>query len=193
MIIPSAKTRIIKVKRCRACGNDYFPSRPLQKACSPDCALALAKVLREKKAKAEEAADRRATKEKLERIKPRSQWLREAQAAFNAYIRARDAGSPCISCGRHHDGQWHAGHYLSTGARPELRFDEANVHKQCQPCNTHLHGNLVMYRLALIKKIGLEAVERLEGPHAPAKLSIDDLKSIKQTYSRMARDLQGGK
>ncbi len=130
------------------------------------------KTVREQR-KAEKAEYRR----RQEAAKPRSQWLKEAQAAFNAWIRARDADKPCISCGRHHDGQYHAGHYLSTGARPELRFDPDNCHKQCQPCNTHLHGNLVLYRLALIERIGIEAVERLEGPQSARKYTADDLKN----------------
>jgi hypothetical protein len=137
-----------------------------------------------------EKADRKEDKARRERIKPRADWMKEAQQAFNTYVRLRDAALPCVSCGRDHQGQWHAGHYLSTGARPELRFEPDNVHKQCQPCNTHLHGNLVLYRLALIEKIGLERVEWLEGPREPQKWTIDDLKAIKAEYSRKARELK---
>lgn len=108
--------------------------------------------------------------------------MREAQTAFNAWVRMRDAHLACVSCGRMHGGQWHAGHFVSTGARPELRFDEANVHKQCQPCNTHLHGNLVLYRAELIRRIGLAEVERLEGPQQPKKYSVADLRAIRDEY-----------
>jgi 5-methylcytosine-specific restriction endonuclease McrA len=131
----------------------------------------------------------KALRERKEAVKPRSQWLREAQTAFNAYIRKRDESMPCISCGRFHDGQWHAGHYLSTGARPELRFDEANVWRQCQPCNTHLHGNLVLYRAELIRRIGLAEVERLEGPHQPCKWTVTELKAIRDEYRAKVRAL----
>jgi hypothetical protein len=142
--------------------------------CSPRCASKSVKTAR----KAEKAAYKR----RQEAAKPRAQWLKEAQAAFNAYIRMRDAHLPCISCGRMHDGQWHAGHYLSTGARPELRFTEVNVWRQCSPCNTHLHGNLVLYRAELIRRIGLAGVERLEGPHPTRKYTVDDLREIRDTY-----------
>jgi hypothetical protein len=121
-------------------------------------------------------------RKRREAIKPRAKWMREAQAAFNAWIRQRDKDLPCISCGRHHQGQWHAGHYLSTGARPELRFDERNVHKQCSACNTHLSGNLVLFRAGLIAKLGLESVEWLEGPHEPRKYTIEDLRQIRDDY-----------
>ena len=115
--------------------------------------------------------------------------MQEAQQAFNAWIRARDAGKGCISCGTH-NGKANAGHYLSTGARPELRFDPYNCHKQCAPCNAHLHGNLVLYRMELIKRIGLIRVLRLEGPHPTAKLTIEDLRAIRDDYRRKLKEMQ---
>ena len=169
-------------KKCAHCKAEFTPQRMGQKVCSPVCAQSIAKKKREK---VEKAADR----QKMESLKSRAQWLKEAQTAFNAYIRVRDDKEPCISCGRHHQGQYHAGHYLSTGARPELRFEPLNVHKQCQPCNTHLHGNLILYRVALIKKIGLESVEWLEGPHEPKHYSVEDLKQIIADSKQKAREL----
>jgi hypothetical protein len=174
---------MVKPKKCRHCKAEFIPVRPMQTACSVPCAVALSIARSDKALRVAEIAEKRATRAAIQRIKPRSQWLKEAQTAFNAWIRARDADQPCISCGRHHDGQYHAGHYLSTGARPELRFYEPNVHKQCQPCNTHLHGNLVLYRVALIKKVGIDEVEWLEGPHDPAKWTVEDLKEIKRYFS----------
>jgi len=129
------------------------------------------------------------TKKKKESIKTRAQWLKDAQCWFNRYIRLRDKGDPCISCGRHHQGQYHAGHYLSVGANPELRFIEINNHKQCAPCNNHLSGNIANYRPSLIRKIGLEKVEWLEGPHEPAKHTIDDCKKIIKTYKQKCKEI----
>lgn len=160
---------------CRVCGGPFTRVRPLQSVCSVPCARKVPKLEKQKA--------RQAIKTRREAIKPRSQWLREAQTAFNAWIRARDAGMGCISCGTH-NGKANAGHYLSTGARPELRFDEQNVHLQCERCNTYLHGNLISYRVALIQRIGVEAVERLEGPHPPKKYTIDELKAIKAHYRK---------
>ena len=175
----------VKQKKCKHCKALFTPSKPIQTVCSIACAVAMAKKKREK---VEKAADR----QKRESLKSRSQWIKEAQTAFNAYIRLRDEKEPCISCGRHHGGQYHAGHYLSTGARPELRFEPLNVHKQCQPCNTHLHGNLILYRVNLIKKIGLEKVEWLEGLHEPKHYTIDDLKQIIQDSKKSTRELKNG-
>jgi len=173
-----------KPKTCKACRVKFTPSKPLQRVCSPACAIS---ELEAKKAKAARV-DRVETAKALAKLKTRATLIKEAQAAFNAYIRARDAHLPCVSCGRHHQGQWHAGHYLSTGARPELRFDPANVHKQCQPCNTHLSGNLVMYRAELIRRVGLAEVERLEGPATGDKLTRDQFIALKAQYAAKTRE-----
>ena len=142
-----------------------------------------------KRAKAAKV-ERDGHKAKLERLKSKAQWAKEAQQSFNRWIRERDAELPCVSCGRFHQGQYHAGHYLTTGARPELRFDELNVHKQCSPCNLHLHGNPILYRLELINRIGIDALAALEGPHDLKKHTIDDLKAIKQDYATRLKVLQ---
>jgi len=71
-----------------------------------------------------------------------------------------------------------------------MRYMEANIHKQCAPCNNHLSGNIVLYRIGLIAKIGLDAVEKLEGPHAPQKYTVDQLREIKATYTAKAKELK---
>lgn len=134
--------------------------------------------------------DKALTRAKRESLKSKAQHAKEAQTAFNAFVRERDADQPCISCGRWHNGQYHAGHYLSVGARPELRFTETNVHKQCAPCNTHLSGNAVLFRRGLVAKLGLEIVEWLEGPHEPRRDTVDSLKAIKAHYTTLTKQLR---
>ena len=178
------------MKKCKTCRTEFAPTKPMQSVCSPSCALSLASSKRAKALKVEQVKDKRETKQKLDRLKSKAQWAKEAQTEFNRFIRLRDSDQPCISCGRHHQGQYHAGHYLSVGARPELRFTESNVHKQCAPCNTHLSGNAVLYRKGLIAKIGIELVEWLEGSHTPRKYWADALISIKREYAAKARALE---
>lgn len=154
----------------------------MQSVCSPLCASRYVRA----KAKEKKASDRA----KLEGLKPLRKLLSEAQTHFNRYIRARDEGLPCISCGRMHEGAWDAGHYLSTRARPDLRFDEANVHRQCVPCNQFLSGNAVAYRAGLIARLGLVEVERLEGPPAArGRYSRDEVAELKKEYARKLRAL----
>jgi len=178
-------------RKCKHC-REYFLAdegvkHPAGWFCSNDHALEFAR------SKAKRDAGRKQRKEhreERERLKTLSEHLREAQQAFNAYIRERDKDLPCISCGNHHNGQYHAGHYLSVSARPNLRFDEANVHKQCQPCNTHLSGNLINYRIKLIEKVGIAEVERLESDQEPKRYRIDDAKRIKSEYKQKLKELR---
>ena len=167
---------------CRVCQSPFWPRTSLHALCSPKCAVKEAAS----KTKAERA-ERVRTRAQIDALRPRSYWLKLAQRAFNAYIRARDAHLPCISCGKAPGYTADAGHYLTTGARPELRFNEDNCHRQCVQCNQHLHGNLILYRMGLVARIGLERVETLEGPHEPAKLVGAELRALSKEYAAKAR------
>lgn len=208
MLIPSAKTKIIKVKRCKApgCDNDFMPARPMQRACSPGCALSIVAAANAKKALAAAKQDRKETKAKLEQLKGRNDWMREAQMAFNKFIRVRDEGKPCICCGQlvndegwKPGGSWDAGHFLGRGAYPELKFVETNCHRQLKSCNAGSSkyakkGRTVSkgYREGLIARIGLAEVERLEGPHPAKHYTIPELQEIKATYNQKTRELTRG-
>ena len=178
-------------KRCKVCGTLFVPRDTFHVACTLECAKTFAsqKAGRDHRKRAERLDLAQARK----RIKTKAQWRIEAQTAFNAYIRARDEGQPCISCGRDTGAKRNAGHYRSVGAAPELRFDEHNCHAQCEHCNSYLSGNLVGYRPRLIEKIGLAAVEELEGPHEPKKYTVEELIEIKQTYKAKLRELRDAK
>ena len=179
--------KVCKKRRCIVCKKSFTQFRSTQKACSLKCAIDYS---RQKEAKKKEQEEKRELRRRKEGLKTLSQWLKEAQTEFNRFIRLRDSREPCISCQRHHSGQYHAGHYRSVGAAPELRFDEDNVHKQCAPCNNHKSGNAIDYRINLINKIGLARVEKLEGPHEAKRYRIEDAKEIKKTYRQKCRELE---
>lgn len=171
-------------KKCRSCGERFVPARPLQVVCAQyECVVAHVNATKAKR----EARELREAKAKA---KPRAKWMAEAQAAFNKWVRLRDADRPCISCGRFHTGKYDAGHYRSVGSNPALRFEPLNCHKQCVPCNQHQSGNAVEFRIGLVARIGQERVDWLEGPHEPQKYTIDELKAIKAEYTRKARELE---
>ncbi|MFJ2362482.1 recombination protein NinG [Pseudomonas sp. NPDC087697] len=183
----------VKAKKCKnpACRMSFKPSfSTAQKVCSWACGLAIAPENREKARKAIVEVGRKEIRAAKERIKPRAQYVREAQQAFNEFIRLRDKDLPCVSCGRHHEGQYHAGHYRTVGANPELRFEPLNVWKQCAPCNNHKSGDIVNYRITLVRRIGLERVEWLEGPHEPKRYTIEELKAMKADYRAKIRELK---
>lgn len=178
----------LKPKKCKNCKSEFKPVRSLQSVCGIECAKLMAEKKRINSAKVVKKAQNRELKAAKERIKSRGDYAKDAQIAFNAYIRARDDGKPCISCGSH-TGKKNAGHYRSVGSCPELRFEESQVHLQCEKCNSYLSGNLINYRIELIKRIGLDKVEYLEGPHEPKKYTIQDLKDIKSLYKQKLKEL----
>ena len=186
-----------KQHKCKECGAYYIKKQSTQQVCSMKCAIAYSKRKAEEKRKKQEKSDRleasRRMRERKEKLKSRSDWLKDLQRVFNEFIRLRDVDLPCISCGRYHQGQYHAGHYRSVGACPELRFNEDNAHKQCSACNSHLSGNILEYRLGLIEKIGLERVEFLERKdHPPLKLSVEEIKDLIKVYKAKCKELKHG-
>lgn len=185
-----------KQHKCKVCGDYYIKSLSTQQVCSVKCAMVMGKRKAEEKRKKQEKSDRLAERKRMkalkEKVKSRAEWLRDAQTVFNEYIRLRDKDEPCISCQRFHQGQYHAGHYRTVKAMPELRFNEDNVHKQCSACNNHLSGNITEYRINLVRKIGAERVEALESYHPPVKWSVEDCKEIIKTYKAKIKELKRG-
>lgn len=108
--------------------------------------------------------------------------LKKAQKVFNAWIRNRDKGKGCISCGAQ---VIEAGHYLNAGHYSALRFNEINVNGQCTQCNCFKHGNLIHYRQGLVKRIGEAKVIQLENSVAirsVKKFSRFELEEIIKMY-----------
>jgi hypothetical protein len=143
-------------------------------------------------------AERKETKAKIKVLTDTKPKLtKAAQTAFNAYIRYRDIGQPCISCdspikwdSEATGGACDAGHWLSVGARVNLRFDEDNCHAQCKHCNNQLSGNTANYRIGLVKRIGIDRVEALECDHKLNHYTKDDLKEIEATYKQKLKSLK---
>lgn len=166
---------------CKVCDKPFIRFRSTQAVCGSRCAIKTVKAA--KKTEAEKTRARRVA------LKSRRDWMEEAQKAVNAYVRARDRGKSCISCGAPWSETFQAGHFLSRGARPELRFELDNIHGQDVRCNMHLSGNLLGYRKGIIQRIGMERVESLEGPHPPAKWSVDELKAIRDAHRLLLKQL----
>ena len=105
-----------------------------------------------------------------------------AKKACHDYIRTRDKGLPCICCNRPLTSI-NAGHYLESGNNPQIRYNEDNIHNQSIYCNQYQGGNSDDYRGNLIKKIGLERVERLESMKGgTVKRTAEDYLEIERHY-----------
>lgn len=188
-------TKPPKPRKCKVCPTRFVPTRPFQRWCGPECGYALAVKAREVAAKKKAVEERKEHRARKEKIKTRSDWVNEAQASFNAWVRTRDrlAGHACISSGKPLDWSGNsvdAGHYRSRGSAPHLRFDERNCHAQSKQENRYASGNATDYRIGLIARIGLEAVEALEADQEPRRYSVDELKAIKATYNAKRRELE---
>lgn len=187
----------MKPKKCKAkgCGVVFSPARSFQCWCSPDCAVLIAREKKEQNESKQAREQRRQDKAKREKLKTRSDWMKEAQREFNRYIRLRDHKLDCICCGRPLSsgptgGDYDAGHYRSVGSAPHLRFDEANCHAQRKQCNRWGAGRAVDYRIGLIHRIGVDRVEAIEADQAPKHYTIEDLKQIRDTYRAKGKELE---
>lgn len=188
-------TTTLKEKTCAQCGTQFRPFSSTSRVCSQICALRWVRVEKKK----ERALDRKKKQDQM----PIRELLAEVQVPFNAWIRARDADLPCVSCGVVNPpmttgGQWDAGHFLSRGAYPELRFNEDNVAKQCKSCNAgsgkfaHKERTVSQrFEEELRRRIGDERVDALKCAHPLHKWERDELIAIKADFVQRLKQLKG--
>lgn len=189
-------------KRCKNpdCREWFHPAFSNQTWCSPECGTVIALAKREKdRHKAIQETERRRKEEAQQEkrhikirklaVQPLSYFHKQAQSAFNEFIRTRDMGNSCISCGRNTGAKMNAGHYRTVGASKETRYDESNCHLQCEHCNSYLSGNIGEYKPRLIEKIGQAAFDRLMGPHELKKWTREELQELAKHYRHRTRDL----
>ena len=171
---------------CSVCAKPFRRQNSLAIVCSLRCARQVPVRAR----KAEKAQD----KARREALKSRSDWLREAQAVVNHYVRLRDARFGCISCDKPASwpGQWHASHFRSVGAASAVRFNLWNIHKACSVCNNWKSGNLSEYEPALRDRIGGAKVDWLRAQNQRAEYSVEYLKRIKAVFAKRIRRLEAG-
>ena len=180
--------------RCKICKTEFQRRSMTHKCCLPACAEIYAKEQTKKQVEKKVRAETKVRKEKLKTL---HDWIRDAQTVFNKFIRLRDSGQRCICCDtlpsadrNQIGGSVDAGHYRSRGSAGHLRFSEDNCHAQKKQCNRWDAGNVVGYRIGLIKRIGLERVEALEQNNTPHKWTVDELKGIIEKYKLKIKELE---
>ena len=165
-------------KKCFNCKEQFTPFNTLQKFClKNECIKEMIQIQKLK--------DWNKKKKKLvEELKTVNDYLKIAQQVFNKYIRQRDTGLNCISCNKPCKKE-NAGHYYSQGGHSNVRFNEDNVHLQCEHCNTYLSGNLLNYQIEIKERIGAERLMNLQAiAHDVKKWSKDELKVLIQVYKQ---------
>ena len=167
--------------------------------CSPDCKVEVGvyevKKVRER---AERAAKRKIREKRAEHTRAKKEFrlkdlrLRKAAAkkACHAFIRARDKGKPCISCLRPYDGKHDAGHFLESGNNPFTRYDENNIHGQCQYCNRFKGGASADYERNLRERRGGKTVDQVLALRGGVKKrTAEDYLEIKEYFKRKLKEL----
>lgn len=120
---------------------------------------------------------------------------KDLDKVFNAYIRKRDTLPNglfrCITCREFKPVRlMHAGHYLSAGHNPAVRWNEFNVNGQCSHCNTFLHGNISKYIDGMREKYGLKVLEDLEiQRHNRSKMMKFEVQLLIETYKEKLKRL----
>lgn len=186
-----------KPKACRVCRVKFVPASPLAAVCGVPCAIEHGKAISAKQKAKARSAERVADRAKRERLKTRGDHIADVQKAFNELVRFRDRDEVCISCDTvlatldgAPGGGYDAGHYRSRGSAPHLRFDLRNCHGQCKKCNRYRAGNAADYRIGLIVRIGLAAVEALECDQAGGGWTIPELVEMKAEFRAQLKKLK---
>ena len=172
------------MKKCKNCKEQFTPHNFLQKYCTKEECLKV--FVAEVKLKEWNKKKKRM----VEDLKTANDYLKIAQQVFNKFIRVRDAGLNCISCNKPCKKE-NAGHYYSQGGHSAVRFDEDNVHLQCEACNTYLSGNLLNYQIGIEQRIGAQKLMELQAKaHEVKKWTKDELKQIIETYKKKINEIQ---
>lgn len=173
-------------RKCKVCSTPFTPFSSTAKVCGVACAVAYNDQIKAKKERKELAA------QKLE-LKPLHYWAKRAEKACNAYIRERDKGEPCISCGTYDAPVWHAGHCYTVAARPDIRYHEDNIHLQCPKCNTYQGGMVGEYKKRVVSKIGQARFDALAYVNPAAKKTREYYQAVEVEYKQKLKQLQGVK
>lgn len=181
-------------KKCAHCREPFVPVRQFETWCGPECGLIISqqRIAKQKAAKAK--AERAVDKAKRDGMKRRADYVQEAQAAWNKYVRLRDVGKPCCSCGampeQKYGGTMDCSHYRSRGSAPHLKFHLHNAASACVKCNRFLGGNVAALRAGLIERLGLEKILAIESNNEPRKFDQAYLIRIKNIFTKKAKRVQ---
>ena len=170
--------------KCKNCKEKFEPIRFNHKYClKEECIRAFVAEAKEKQWKQTKTR----MKADLETVQD---LVKAAQIVFNKYIRERDKDELCISC-KQKPKKENAGHFYNANNHWNVRFDEDNVHLQCERCNSFLSGNLLEYRTNLLTKIGAERFNQLEArARVTRKFTKDELKELIKKYKEMYNQLK---
>lgn len=119
----------------------------------------------------------------------------EAVGVFHGYIKLRDQGKPCVSCGAPYRADFQATHCFKAESYSSLKYHELNVHGGCETCNIHKDGNFKEYLKRLPGRIGPEQFQELlqlagKDKKQDFKWERAALEEIISTYKQKTKELK---
>lgn len=184
--------------RCPHCKGKLEGGQRIHPGCIDAYAEAEGAKAERKRLKQERTAakvEKAETRRRKEAQKSLRTLLAEAQTAFNEFIRLRDAGLPCICCGRPFEpmkpgGSMDAGHFRPRSAAPQIRFNEDNVFGQRKNCNRPGGTTYAKFRAGVLTRIGLERLEAIEANNGVHKWTHDEVRGIRDRYRAKAKQMK---
>lgn len=136
-------------------------------------------------------------KKEIKESKSLSYLLVNVRNVCHEYIRLRDKGKPCISCGTKWRKDFHCCHFYKSELYSTLRFDETNLHGGCPKCNLYLDGNESGYRVGIINRFSKGFLSLLDSKalldkHTKHKWSRIALEEIREYYKNKLKELKDG-
>ena len=127
---------------------------------------------------------------KQKKSKPKSFYVKKLDRIFSEYIRKKYADewgmSRCYTCdAQKHWKELQNGHYISR-AHMAGRWESQNCRPQCVSCNIFKNGNYTEYAARLVRDLGPDELERLNGlKKMVAQFSIEELKNKIEYYKKI--------
>ena len=154
-----------------------------------------ARASTEKKAASLQVKKQKALKSQIREAKKkartRTEWFKILQKVVNQWVRYRDRNEPCCTCGTTNDIKYDAGHFYTVAARPDIRFELTNIHRQCSmKCNQHGSGMRAEYKVFIVEKYGQDHLDWLESEKAGLKTQFphwSDIEAEITKYRAMLR------
>ncbi|WP_428615777.1 recombination protein NinG [Pseudoalteromonas sp.] len=154
----------------------------------------IAERKRESNAKAK--VKRKETAQRKKELRSRSDWLDTLQKLVNQYVtKVRDVNKPCCTCGTANPNiKYDAGHFFTRAARPDIRFELTNLHRQCSVnCNQYGSGMRKEYAEFIVNTYGQEHLDWLtdESQHKSLKEQFphwSDIEKEIMRYRKLLRD-----
>ena len=115
-----------------------------------------------------------------------------AWTEFSKFIRLRDClkttdtttHGRCYTCGAYKEfSELDAGHYIKS-THKQIKFDERNVHAQCQKCNRFEGGQEAVYTLKMLDEYGREVIDELMSKKGSYKFTREELIELRKKYKQ---------